>query len=130
MDFIDEIRNFASRALIYSGCGRKKAEKIDYAIVIDDSPIILIECKKFGEVLDKHSSQLFRYFGTTTAKFAILTDGIIYKFYTDLNEQNKMDLEPFLIFNVLDIHEHLVVELRRFAKSSLDVELCILRLWN
>ena len=102
--------------------GTKKHEKVDYAIVIDDSPVILIECKKYGEKLDKHSAQLFRYFGTTSAKFAILTDGVIYKFYTDLNEQNKMDLEPFLVFNVLDIHEHLVSELRRFAKPSLDID--------
>ena len=66
--------------------------------------------------------QLFRYFGTTAAKFGILTDGITCKFYTDLNEQNKMDLEPFLIFNVLNIHEHVVPELKRFTRKSLDVD--------
>jgi len=159
MDFIDDLRNFASRAqkikdaiatedatktsLIMpffqmmgydifnpmefvpeftADVGIKKAEKVDYAVCFDGNPVILIECKKCGEVLDKHSSQLFRYFGTTTAKFAILTGGIIYKFFTDLNEQNKMDLEPFLVFNILDVPEHVVQELRRFAKEVLDVE--------
>jgi len=159
MDFIDELRNFASTvakrkdavttedatktALVLpffkllgydifdpmefvpeftADVGTKKGEKVDYAIMVDGKPVILVECKKHGEALGKHSAQLFRYFGTTTAKFAILTDGVMYKFYTDLNEQNKMDLEPFLVFNVLDIPEHLVDELRRFAKTTLDID--------
>ena len=76
--------------------GIKKGEKVDYAIMINNEPVILIECKACSDSLGKHSSQLFRYFGTTTAKFGILTNGIVYKFYTDLDESNKMDLTPFL----------------------------------
>jgi hypothetical protein len=102
--------------------GVKKGEKVDYAIIIDEKPVILIEAKWCGEPLDNHTSQLFRYFGTTTAKFGILTNGINYKFYTDLNEPNKMDLEPFLSFDVLDIHEVIIPELKRFSKKSLDLE--------
>lgn len=52
-------------------------------------PVILIEAKSVNEVLEKHDSQLFRYFGTTTAKFAILTNGVIYRFYTDLEEKTR-----------------------------------------
>ena len=44
----------------------------------------LIECKSISENLDRHDSQLFRYFGTTSAKFEILTNGLVYRFYTDL----------------------------------------------
>ena len=106
--------------------GIKKGEKVDYAIMVDGKPVILIECKSYGEALDKHATQLFRYFSTTNAKFGILTDGITYKFYTDLSEQNKMDLEPFLEFNVLDIPDHTVTELKRFARKSLDVEVAYL----
>ena len=62
----------------------------------DGNPIILIECKSWSEQLDKHSSQFFRYFGTSTAKFGILANGIVYRFYTDLEEANKMDMVPFL----------------------------------
>ena len=68
--------------------GIKKGEKVDYAILEEGNPIILIECKSCSEQLDKHSSQLFRYFGTSTAKFGILTNGMIYRFYTDLEEAN------------------------------------------
>ena len=60
--------------------GIKKGEKVDYAIIKDGEPVILIECKSISEKLEKHDSQLFRYFGTTSAKFAILTRGIMYRF--------------------------------------------------
>jgi hypothetical protein len=102
--------------------GVKKGEKVDYAIVIDDKPVLLIEAKWCGESLENHTSQLFRYFGTTSAKFGILTNGIVYRFYTDLNEPNKMDLEPFLEIDILDIDEHVIPELKRFAKKTLDIE--------
>lgn len=102
--------------------GIKKGEKVDYAIVIDGEPVILIEAKWCGEPLESHDSQLFRYFATSTAKIAILTNGVLYRFYTDLDEPNKMDLVPFMEFNVLDIKENLVPELKRFQRNSLDVE--------
>ena len=102
--------------------GIKKGEKIDYAIIKDGKPVMLIEAKWCGESLDKYDSQLFRYFGTSTAKFAILTNGIAYRFYTDLDEQNKMDIKPFLDINILDIKESYVSELKKFHKDNFDIE--------
>lgn len=100
--------------------GIKKGEKVDYAIMEDGKPLILVECKWCGDKLDKHGSQLFRYFGATTAKFGILTNGILYKFYTDLEESNKMDLSPFLEINLYDIKEYQLAELKKFCKSNFD----------
>lgn len=102
--------------------GIKKGEKVDYAIMKDGVPVILIECKWCGESLNKHSSQLFRYFGTSTAKFGILTNGLDYKFYTDLDESNKMDLTPFLEFDILNVKPNIVAELKKFSKASFDIE--------
>ena len=102
--------------------GIKKGEKVDYAIIKDGDPVILIECKSISENLDRHDSQLFRYFGTTTAKFAILTNGIIYRFFTDLDNPNKMDDDPFLTINILDIRENQVPELKKFCKSVFDID--------
>jgi hypothetical protein len=103
--------------------GTKKGEKVDYAIFRDGAPVILIECKWSGADLDtEHASQLFRYFTVTNARFAILTNGLLYRFYTDLDEANKMDQKPFLEFNLLDIREPLVDELRKFAKSTFDLD--------
>ncbi len=102
--------------------GIKKGERVDYAIILDGQPTVLIEAKWCGENLESHDSQLFRYFGTTSAKLAILTNGIIYRFYTDLDEQNKMDLTPFMEFDVLNIKESLIPELKRFNRASLNVD--------
>ena len=100
--------------------GIKKSEKVDYAVVLNGVPTILVEAKWCGAPLEKHDSQLFRYFGTTKAKFAILTNGLIYKFYTDLEEQNKMDLTPFLELDLLNLKDTLVPELKRFCKANFD----------
>lgn len=102
--------------------GIKKGEKIDYAIQKDGQPSILIECKHWSENLDLHDGQLLRYFHVSKAKFSILTNGILYRFYTDLEEKNKMDTKPFLEFNILDIKDNFVEELKKFHKSYFDVE--------
>jgi len=105
--------------------GIKKGEKVDYAITIDNNVTILIEAKSINENLQKHSSQLFRYFGATTAKIAILTNGEKYKFYTDLEETNKMDITPFLEVNLLELKETDVVELKKFCKENFDINMII-----
>ncbi|MHB0951471.1 MAG: type I restriction endonuclease [Allorhizobium sp.] len=100
----------------------KKGEKVDYAIKIDGDIRILIECKPISVALEKkHLDQLFRYFTVTNAKFAILTNGRTFNFYTDLEETNKLDTRPFLIFDVSDVQSGLLAELRKFEKSSFDV---------
>jgi len=102
--------------------GTKKGEKVDYAIKKDDDIIMLIECKWCGNDLNnEHTSQLYRYFSVTETRFGIVTNGIIYKFFSDIEETNKMDAKPFFIFNLLDFEEHHVDELKKFTKSSFDL---------
>lgn len=101
--------------------GIKRGEKVDYAILQDGDPVIIIEAKAINRNLEKHDSQLFRYFSTTPAKFAILTNGIRYRFYTDLESQNKMDAVPFLDFNLLKLKDSQIEELKRFRKESFSV---------
>lgn len=101
--------------------GIKKGEKVDYTILIDNKPIILIEAKSSNQKLDKHDSQLFRYFGTTESKFAILTNGINYKFFTDLDSPNKMDQKPFFELDMLDLNDQNIDYLENFMRSKLDV---------
>lgn len=102
--------------------GIKKGEKVDYAIMKDGQPTILVECKHWGENLNPHNSQLFRYFHTTKAKFGLLSNGIVFRFYTDLVEKNKMDEKPFLEFNVTDIKDNQIEELKKFHKSYFDID--------
>jgi len=102
--------------------GIKKGEKVDYAIRVGGQISILIECKAPNAQLDlKHASQLYRYFSVTDAKFAVLTNGYDWEFYTDLDEPNRMDKRPFLSFNLTDIDTTSASELSRFRKSVYDV---------
>lgn len=103
--------------------GIKKGEKIDYAIFRDSRPVILIECKAVGSDLSvKHESQLFRYFAVTDARFAILTNGIEYRFFTDIEAPNRMDEKPFFEFNLFELDERKVEELKKFSKAGFDLE--------
>lgn len=102
--------------------GIKKGEKVDYAIFQNGIPIIIVECKNWREDLNVHNSQLFRYFHVTKTRFALLTNGIEYRFYTDLENTNKMDEKPFLEFNVCEIKENMVNEIAKFHKSRFDVD--------
>jgi predicted type IV restriction endonuclease len=104
--------------------GIKQGEKVDYAILKDDLPIILIECKHWKEDLDIHNTQLLRYFNVTGVKFAILTNGINYRFYTEL-EPNKMDEKPFLDINITEIKDNQIDELKKFHKSYYNPEIIL-----
>lgn len=100
----------------------KKGEKVDYAILREDEVTILIECKSLNtELSEKHLAQLYRYFTVTSARFAILTNGRIYKFYSDLTEPHRLDKRPFFTFDMLDFNESSLDELAKFTKSSFDV---------
>ncbi|WP_462266103.1 type I restriction endonuclease [Mucilaginibacter sp.] len=102
--------------------GIKKGEKVDYAILNDNKPILLIECKHYTQDLNPHNSQLFRYFHTTDAKFGLLTNGLEYRFYTDLVTPNKMDEKPFFEFKISEIKENEIAELKKFHKSYFNVD--------
>ncbi|EMI52663.1 type I restriction endonuclease [Rhodopirellula sallentina] len=103
--------------------GVKKGEKVDYAIVVDGEPTILIECKGINTKLDfKHASQLYRYFGVTAARFAVLTNGQHLWFYTDLDSPNQMDSKAFFKFDLNDFDARDVAELSKFGKSVFNLD--------
>lgn len=102
--------------------GTKKGEKIDYAIFKDSQPIILIECKHWAANLTLHDNQLLRYFHVSKAKFGLLTNGLTYRFYTDLEAPNKMDDKPFLDIDLTDLKDNMIEELKKFHKSYFDID--------
>ncbi|WP_409415702.1 type I restriction endonuclease [Flavobacterium sp. PS2] len=102
--------------------GMKKGEKVDYAIYQNDEPILIVECKSWKQDLTTHSSQLFRYFHVTKTRFALLTNGIQYQFFTDLDEKNKMDQKPFFEFDITNLKENTILEISKFHKSNFNVE--------
>lgn len=103
--------------------GIKKGEKVDYGLCIDGKLSILVECKPSSVDLDlKHASQLFRYFSTTDARVAILTNGVVYQFYSDTEQPNKMDEKPFYVFSMDTIRKSDIPTLERFSPSSFSIE--------
>ena len=103
--------------------GTKRGEKIDYAIAHDGQIQVLVEVKKVNDPLRiEHASQLFRYFAVTNARIAILTNGEVYQFYTDLDARNVMDAKPFLVLDFAALDETLLPELAKLTKESFDLE--------
>lgn len=108
---------------LHADIGVKKGEKVDYAILKDGQPIILMECKDCRANLDQcHASQLYRYFSVTPVRIGVVTNGIVYRFYSDLEQPNRMDEKPFLEVDLLDLREPAIQELKRLRKSSFDLE--------
>ncbi len=102
--------------------GTKKGEKVDYAIMREGKSAILLECKWCGADLNKeHASQLYRYFSVTESRIAILTNGVKFRFYTDLEKPNQMDSRPFLEFDLLNPQESLIPELKKLSKPHFDL---------
>lgn len=101
--------------------GIKKGEKVDYAILKDGQVVMLFECKSVGTNLDRVTpTQLFRYFTVTRARIGVLTNGVVYRFFSDLEEPNKMDGKPFLEFNLFDIQESVVHEVKKLTRPHFD----------
>lgn len=105
--------------------GFKKDEKVDYAILLNNKPTILIECKRVdNEKLDikKYGAQLFKYFTASKAKFIIFTNGIVYKFFSDVEETNILDKEPFFVFNLLNFKPNQIKTIEAFCKENFDID--------
>ena len=106
--------------------GLKQGEKVDYAIIRGDDegePAMLIECKKVSDALDvSKASQLSRYFSQTPAHIGILTNGIMYKFFSDLDAENVMDSTPFLEIDITEMDSRAATALNHFAKHTFDID--------
>lgn len=106
--------------------GTKKGEKVDYAIAKDGKPIMLIECKAaIFALTSDHASQLYRYYSVTPARIAILTNGLMYQFFADLDEPNKMDARPFLEFDMQDLNPANVDAIKTFGKLLFDAQAAV-----
>lgn len=100
----------------------RAGDKVDYAISINGTIRIIIECKHHTCNLSVHAPQLMKYYAASEAKCGILTNGIEYWFYSDTVKQNIMDKEPFLKFNILEMGNDIIEELQMFAKDRFSNE--------
>jgi len=101
----------------------KKGEKVDYAICNGTKITMLVECKPASAELSvKNAGQLYRYFSVTDARVGLLTNGVVYKFFSDLDAPNKMDDQPFFTFQLDTIKVPDVRVLGRFTKQNFDID--------
>ena len=87
------------------GCaefGLKKGKKVDYTIMKDGKPTILVECKHHSDYLGLDESRLINYFRKTKAKYGLLTNGLVYQFYTEKMVKSKKTQIPLLEFKLTD----------------------------
>lgn len=108
----------------HTDVGIKKKDKVDYAIMRDGQPLMIMECKCYGSDLDNaHRNQLYRYFGTTDTRMAILTNGLDFWVFSDLEESNKMDLKPFLTFKLTHVDlmkKNLISRIKLLTKAEFN----------
>lgn len=95
----------------------KQNDKVDYAIQKDGNTILLIECKQCSANLNLHSTQLSKYYAASNARFGVLTNGVEYRFYADLDKNNIMDEKPFLVVDMLDLSDEVLEQLKKFHKD-------------
>ena len=101
--------------------GKKKGEKVDYAVFKNNKIIMFIEAKPVGSRLDNHNAQLSRYFNSTPElKLAIITDGVKYNFFSDVKQINIMDTAPFFGFDFASISKSDIQVLSQFRKYSIE----------
>ena len=97
-------------------------EKVDYALAINGTKVMLVEAKARGQKAEAHDGQLSRYFnGLLTTKVAIVTNGVEYRFFTDLRDKNVMDKEPFFTFNILEYDTKDIDNLKFFHRDNFEV---------
>ncbi|MEH2390802.1 MAG: type I restriction endonuclease [Nostoc sp.] len=97
-------------------------EKVDYALAINNNIVMLVEAKARGQKAEAHDGQLSRYFnGLLTTKVAIVTNGVEYRFFTDLRDKNVMDKEPFFGFNILEYDTTDIDNLKFFHRDNFDI---------
>ncbi|WP_395046503.1 type I restriction enzyme HsdR N-terminal domain-containing protein [Flavobacterium sp.] len=103
--------------------GDRISQKIDYAILLNKKDTILVEAKKYNSKLtDKEAGQLNGYFNNTkNSKIAILTNGIEYRFYSDVVEPNIIDSKPFFTFNITAYTETDLETLITFDKRYVNI---------
>jgi hypothetical protein len=105
--------------------GDKKGRKVDVAVTLGKKdPVMLIECKSVTAKLnDNHFRQLNEYcLYTPSAKIGILTNGIIYNFYTvNSREKKGLNTKPFFTFDLTNYDNAQLETLALFNRQSIEI---------
>ena len=93
------------------------SQRIDYCMIVNDAPAFLLACENPSLPLDIMKSPLYPCFSRIACKFAILTNGIEYHFYSDLEVDGILDSRPFFSVDLEGLSASQVEGLSRFQKD-------------
>lgn len=103
--------------------GVKANERVDYALFCQGIPVMFIEAKAYKEKIDNHCPQLSRYFNSTPeVTISAITNGVEWRFFTDLKEKNIMDPTPFLKIRMDEVTDSDAEQLFRFRHDKFKPE--------
>lgn len=103
--------------------GIKQGERVDYAVLENGQPKILVEAKPFRtDLRSAEKSQLSRYFQATHARIGILSNGRKFLFFSDLDRQNLMDEKPFAEIDLFDLKAAPLEQIKQLSKSMFDLD--------
>jgi predicted type IV restriction endonuclease len=89
----------------------KFKNRVDYAISKEGVPVIAVEAKKVGSLSESNRGELKGYYNAVlTVKLGILTDGLIYQLYSDTEEENLMDNEPFAVVDLAQVAQEQIAD--------------------
>lgn len=103
--------------------GIKQGERVDYAILEDGYPKILVEAKPYtSDLRTAEMGQLSRYFQATKARIGILTNGRLFQFFSDLDDRNLMDQKPFAEIDLFDLRSAPIEQIKQMSKTMFDID--------
>ena len=104
--------------------GAKASERVDYALFSSGNPVMFIEAKPYNAKLTNHDGQLSRYFNSTPGvTVAAITNGIEWRFFTDLKLPNVMDNSPFLTVNFDKLDDTDIEQLAKFRYDMFNPDM-------
>jgi hypothetical protein len=105
--------------------GEKKGKRVDIAITLGKkTPSIIVECKSSTKQLTiDNFRQLNEYcLYTPSAKIGILTNGLIYNFYSLNNREKKgLNSSPFFTFDLQNFDNSHIEQLTLFYRPDIEI---------
>jgi hypothetical protein len=104
----------------------KFKNRVDFAICQDKTPVIAVESKKVGALVEANRGELKGYFNAVASvKLGILTDGLTFQLFTDTSAENMMDDEPFAVVDLAEaardqVDANALDALMRLRKGTFD----------